>query len=748
MNIFRKRPLSLILCIWLGVFFLFSLQESMLRWALVLISILPLIFSLVFNFENRGKIILRVISGVSCLAMLFSFCYFDIYFYPNNYFGESVKIVGTVTDYSASSTYSTKFTLETESINDNPFLRYKINLYLPKSDAGEIIEGTRISFNANLQESSKESKSYNTSIGISGYADNVGNLEILEQTNGGIKGVLSRYKEWLSRYVTMLTDSESGALLSALLLGQRDMLSGQVRLDFQRIGISHLLALSGMHLAILSLGLEKLLSALGVKKKTRLALSSAFIIFYMALTGFSVSVMRAGFMLILASILFVLSYGKDSITSLFVAMTIICILDPCAIFSTSLWLSALATIGIIVLGEYSGSTIKKPKTKRDAILKYLWLGFMASVFAISATIGISSATFGGLSILGIFTTLVFSIVVEIIMYLGCITMLLGGLLPLGFIIAPMSKVVVWLSGVLSSGEHVYISTNYAFVKFIIGIYVVIFFLFILLSIRKKRETIIALVTAFAFINICPLIFSVVNDNREQMIYTSDSKCDEILVRSHGRACLISSSQYSKNLAYTSLDLLEEAKITYLDAFYLTHYSWSIDDELDVLLSDVLVERIYLPKPQNDDENTILNVIKKSVEDYRTKLVLVGADEVVRVGDYKIKLIYSTPYSEGTSTNVFYLKSENEMITYISSGILDSDTEKYVAQHIEDSDILILGEHGKSHKNPVYISDAYNKASMLIMNSKNIFLTQSSMQEYIDNGCEVIAHPETSVYIKK
>ena len=530
MNIFRKRPLSLILCIWLGVFFIFSLQDVTLRCVLAIISILPYIFSHIFKISRSSKILLQIISGASCLAMLFSFCYFDMYFYPNNYFGENVEIVGTVTDYSASSSYSTKFTLETESINNNPLSRYKINLYLSKSDAGEIIEGSRISFNAKLYESSAESKSYNASIGISGYADDVENLQIIEQTNGGIRGLLSRYKEWLSRYITMLTDSESGALLSALLFGQRDTLSGQVRLDFQRIGISHLLALSGMHLAVLSLGLEKLLSALGVKKKARLAITSLFIILYMSLTGFSLSVMRAGFMLILASMLFLFSHSKDSITSLSVAVTLICILDPCAIFSTSLWLSALATLGIIVLGEYSGSKLKKSKNKRDAILKYLWLGFMASVFAISATIGISSATFGGLSILGIFTTLLFSVVVEIIMYLGCVTLLLGGLLPLGWIIKPLSKAIFWLSAILSSGEHVYLSTNYGFIKLIIVIYVIVFFLFIVLSIHKKREIIIALVIAFVFINICPFVCSVVNDNREEIIYTSDSKCDEILVR--------------------------------------------------------------------------------------------------------------------------------------------------------------------------------------------------------------------------
>ena len=747
MNIFRKRPLSLILCIALGAFFLFTYQSPLLRLILILASILPLIISLIPQFKIKEKLLARIITIVALASMLFSYIYFDVYFAAYNRFDGVVKISGTVTDVSPSSSYSTKLTVLTSDVNGAPFSRYNITVYFPKAEAATMPEGTEIEFEATLHGFSKESRRYNTSIGVSAYADDVENVKILKRGDRGLTATLSHYKEYLSRYVTMLTDSESGALLSALLFGRKDNLSGQLKLDFQRIGISHILALSGMHLAILSIGIGKLLSIFGVKKKIRVAVTSVFILLYMALTGFSLSVMRAGFMVIIASVLFMLSRTRDSITSLTVAVSLICLLDPCAVFSTSLWLSALATLGIIVLGEYTLGRMKKPKNRLDAALRAIWLGIMASVFAISATLAISTFTFGGISCLGMITTLIFSLIAEVIMYLGCITLIIGWLIPIDVLINPLTKIITWLAASFSSGEFVYLSTNYLIISILIIIYTILFYLFFVVSVKEKRTAIIFLTSVFISLAILPVIAGVIKDFDDEIIYVSDSKCDEILIRSENEVCLINSAQYSKNLAYTSLDLLEEANVTYLDKYYLTHYSWSIDDELDVLLSSVLIEKIYLPAPRNDDEKTILNVIRKSVEDYRTKIILLESNMLAVVGEYKIHLLYSVPYGEGTSMNAFRIMNDDKIITYVSSGLLEGKTQAEMENYISESDVVILGEHGKKYKNKIYMYDYYKDLESLIINSENLFLTQSVMQKYTENGCTVTAHPKDEIYIE-
>ncbi|MBE6534265.1 MAG: ComEC/Rec2 family competence protein [Ruminococcaceae bacterium] len=747
MNIFRKRPLSLILCIALGVFFLFTFQNRLLRTVLIILAILPLFISIIPSFTSSRRIFLRLIGLVMIIAIIFSFVYFDLYFSSYNRFDGRVEITGTVTDISLTNSYTTRLTIRTDNIDKSLFSKYNINAYFSKSEAAQMPEGTQIKFEATLHGFSADSKNYNTSIGISAYASDIENLEIIAHSVSGIHSVLSHYKEYLSRYVTILTDSESGALLSALLFGERDYLSSQLRLDFQRIGISHILALSGMHLAILSLGFGKLLSLLGIKKKSRLAITSIFILLYMALTGFSVSVMRAGFMVIIASLLFILSHSRDTVTSLVVAVTIICILDPCAIFSTSLWLSAFATLGIIVLGEYTSKYIKKAENRFEKLMRPIIIGMLASIFAISATLAIATFTFGGISLIGIVSTLIFSVIIEILMYLGCLRLLLGKLLPIGWLISVLTRITTWMAEFLSNGEFIYLSTNYIYISIAVIIYTALFYLFVILPIKKKKRAVLTLVICFVLIISSSAISAVIKDFEEDLVYFSDSKCDELLIRSKNEVCLINSSQYAKNIAYTSLDLLEKANVTYLDKYYLTHYSWSIDDELKTMLSSILVEKIYLPTPRNDDEETIIKVIKAAIKDYRTKIILLDSDMLAVVGDYQIELLYSVPYGEGTSMNAYRVMSKNEVITYISSGLLNEKVSAKMYQYIANSNTVILGEHGKKYKKPIYLHSFYDNLDHLIINSTNVFLTQTSMQNYIDNDCILVSHPENKVVIK-
>ena len=209
-----------------------------------------------------------------------------------------------------------------------------------------------------------------------------------------------------------LSNKESGGLLAALLLGERDCLPIGTKVDFARIGISHVLALSGMHLAILVIGLSKLLAFFGVGKKTRTLISIIFTLFYMTLTGFSVSVTRAGVMLICSSLLFLLSRTKDSMTSLFIAVTLIVISSPYSIYDTSLWLSAFATLGIVVFSE-----IQNGRVFIHPSVNWIITSLLSTFFALGATFVFTSLKFNGISMLAPIATLIFSIIIEIFIYI-------------------------------------------------------------------------------------------------------------------------------------------------------------------------------------------------------------------------------------------------------------------------------------------------------------------------------------------
>ena len=181
-------------------------------------------------------------------------------------------------------------------------------------------------------------------------------------------------------------------------------------------------------------------------------------------------------------------------------------------------------------------------------------------------------------------------------------------------------------------------------------------------------------------------------------------------------------------------------------YYLTHYSWSLDEDFDVLLSNVQVESIYLPQPKNEDEITILKVLIKTVENYRTKILLYKEDEAVTVGKYSIFLIHSTPYGL-TSTNALYFSDGKTKYTYISSGLLTGESAIRLKQHISDSNYVIFGEHGQKYKSAVYLEEYFEYAKHLVMHSHNLFLKQENMKQFLDNGCTISSHPADIIYFK-
>ena len=746
MNIFYKRPLALILCIGICGFFLFTFENPIIRCILIITGILPLIISLFLKISKDKVILIRIVSVVFLIALLLSHLYFDNWFKAYEKHTNEIEVVGIVEEKAPSSSYSIRLRVRCEKINEKRCVGYNFYAYVDKEKAAKVMDGTRIRFTTTLSGFSDESKSYNFAKGINAYAADIDSIEVIEHTSGGIKGWLAFLKEHLTRYSMYISDSKTGAILAALLLGERDYLPDSLRLDFKRIGISHILALSGMHLSILSMGLGKALSLCRVNKKIRISVICIFVFLYMAITGFSVSVVRAGLMLIISSLLFLVARTKDSITSLTMAVAIICTVTPYAIFDISLWLSALATLGIIVLSEYT-PLIKKPQNLRQKVFYYLKVAFLSSMFAISATLAVSTISFGGFSLIAPFATIIFSILSEIIMYLGCIMMLIGWLIPIGKLIAPLCKLMSWLASVLSGIEISYVSSNFKIAIIAIIIYSILFYLFVVLNIKKRKEAVAFLLVCFTIVMIIPTVATVASDSNDIVAYCSDNKCDEMLIRSDNEVCLINSSQYSKALTYTSIDFLEDAKVTRLDKYYLTHYSWSLDDDIETLMYNIKVDKIYLPKPANSDENTILKLVYKCVEDTATEIILYSPYEKISVGEYDIQLLYSTPYGE-TSMNAFAVSKKDVVYLYLSSGLLDGKTKAEMSKYIGVSDVVILGKHGKQYKNKVYITECYPDIDTLVFNSTNVFLKQNNMKYYMDRGCGLYSHHDGILYFVK
>lgn len=749
MFIFQKRPLSLILCIMLVGFFVFSYFEGIFKYLPAFF--IPIIATVPFVIKKLSskKIIMLLSATAILIGCLASYLYFDLYFKAYDRFDGKVSIDASVLQINQSTSYTSKLTVKSSNVDDQAFSKYKFVMYVPTQEVGSLSVGDKISLSAKIEGfdfgGNFDSRQYYFSDGISGSLEEVENITIIEKGNGTPDSFLSHLREVLRRKTVLLSNTESGNLLSALLTGERNELSGEIKQDFKRIGISHILALSGMHLSILSLAINKLLKLLSVNKKLRSIGIIVFSVVYMAFVGFSVSVVRAGLMLIISSLLSLLSEDNDSINSLTLSVFLICVVTPYAVFDVALWLSAFATLGVIIsLNKHDASEIKSPIKK---ILKYVTDSLLSSVYAISATLLISVLSFGGLSIASPVSTLIFSLLIEFYMYLGSIMIILGLIFaplsyPFALVLIHSTSIIKALAKFISSPDVTYVSTNYPLMIISIIIFTVLFFILIVIKANRKVVSGI-LITAFVSIFVIGGALKASEYQRDSLVYSSTDKGDMFIIRSGKSSALINSSQYSKSIAYKAIDFLAENHLYSIDTYVVSHYAYSLEEDFDILLTGVLIKEISLPHPKNEDEMLIYEKLKESTEDFRVKISLHGEGGNISVGNFVVSPIYYHPYGEGSSVNAFSINyKQSTKYLYISSGMM-SDNGNYISQSLlEEADALIFGAHGKKYKDIIYMNNVYNRTKTLILAGDGLYLTQNSYKTYIEKGCEIYSHPNT------
>ncbi len=201
---------------------------------------------------------------------------------------------------------------------------------------------------------------------------------------------------------------KEAAVITALLIGDKSNLTDDIKNDFSSSGTSHLLAVSGLHLTVLSGALFFFLKKLKVPKIPRSVISVFSVLSYMALTGFSKSVTRAGIMMIILLAGEVINEKSDTLNSLGFSVFVIC-LNPFAVTDAGALLTVTAVLGLVTVEPLLAEKIK-PK---NYILKFFADIFLASLAVFITTLPVIFAFFGYVSLAGIFLNLIMIPVAQI-----------------------------------------------------------------------------------------------------------------------------------------------------------------------------------------------------------------------------------------------------------------------------------------------------------------------------------------------
>lgn len=186
---------------------------------------------------------------------------------------------------------------------------------------------------------------YASGIALSALQETVG-AEVHLGKAKGLMPAMARLRGALADYFMVLGRS-TGGTAAAMVVGDRSRMDPLVESIFRRVGISHILVVSGLHLSLLNALLTVVLKKTVRRRVPRLLLSMLGILAYMLLTGMTVSVVRAGILQLLASAALLADRTADTLNSLGLALVILLTANPYAAMDFGLLLSFAATLGVL-----------------------------------------------------------------------------------------------------------------------------------------------------------------------------------------------------------------------------------------------------------------------------------------------------------------------------------------------------------------------------------------------------------------
>lgn len=276
---------------------------------------------------------------------------------------EKINLVGVVVSNKEEKKFSNKYKIETKYNNT------KIRLYIMVKKDIQLKYGDKIEFMGEYIRPEKrrnykgfDYSNYLKQLKIYGTMK-ITNVKVIEERKANpIFQISNEIKTKIISNTKETLDEETSSILLGLILGNKDDIDENIEENFRSAGMAHILAVSGMHVTYVILGLSLIMKKILGKRRNYIFCICVLIV-YMFITNFSASVTRAGIMGIIM-ILSKIFYRKNDIyTALSISLFIILIYNPFLIQSLGLLLSYGGVIGIIILNKSILSILKNIKIK-------------------------------------------------------------------------------------------------------------------------------------------------------------------------------------------------------------------------------------------------------------------------------------------------------------------------------------------------------------------------------------------------
>lgn len=312
-------------------------------------------------------------------------------------------------------------------------------------------------------------------------------------------GGIFEFKDKLRGIIDRGLGRQEAGLAKAIILGDKSGIKSDLRDKFSKAGLSHIVAISGMHISILSALVMSGLLALGIARKKSFYIGVLFLVLYITLIGLPASAMRAGLMGFLVLLAMQLGRLNKLTNSLVLAGVVLLIFNPRLLRDDiGFQLSFLAVLGIAYVYPIFDNIYKKfeeyikstPYGKYEKGVKFGKIVFGIFAITIAAqvfTLPIMAVNFSMISIVAPISNLLILWTLPILMIAVLVGLLLSAIMPSFGVVwfMPASlflKYIVYVTEVSVNLPYAYMEIDYLW-----WVWVVIYYIFVIWGVVFLRR---------------------------------------------------------------------------------------------------------------------------------------------------------------------------------------------------------------------------------------------------------------------
>lgn len=398
--------------------------------------------------------------------------------------------------------------------------------------------------------------------------------------------------------VDTLFPLQEAGLVKAMLLGNRDSIGLSIARNFSLSGVYHIIAISGLHLTILSGILLWLCQRIGISHDMCRICTIMIIWMFVGVAGFPISALRSGLMLTVLMVGGLFGRSAVSLNSLFLSGIILGLANPFVIHDIGFQMTFLSCLGLFLCSKPIGLWLQRKLcgNKKAVLLRQACQLTAMSLSTLLFLFPVFLLSFDGISIAGILTNLLVIPLVPLILTSGMIAILISAVSELSFIAEIISLLPTLLLRVISQVVHWvaqipfgYIGIGYGDIKALLLLGSLLLMVIFLFCKKKRKQLLFCGMIALLVSTIC---ISVSKWNETQLTTISTYSGKAVVIQQRDKVAVIEFSADSY-LQRELVGFMDSRNISEIEHLILLEEDMHFTDTLPYLLEAKDIQQVYL-----------------------------------------------------------------------------------------------------------------------------------------------------------